>query len=139
MDASKRDIAWLIASVLDRTQPYTAADIERLIRTTIRQEYLNNPMLAPDHIRVAMVEAGFVTRDSAGAAYRVSDDFVGPEEIAERERALLTAAGELGVQGDVVVCPACGTRVGATSLLGHCQRWHDSSGRWPTLVERYCR
>ena len=139
MGDSKRDIAWLVAGQLDRAQAYTAADIDRLIRLTIRDEYLRQPPLAPDHIRVAMVEAGYLTRDPAGAAYRVADGFAGPEEEAERERALLQAAGELGASGGVVACPACGNRLGATSLLGHCQRSHPWSARWPRLVETYCR
>jgi len=139
MDASKRDIAWLVAGQLDRARTYTAAGIDQLIRGTIRDEYLGTPPLAPDHIRVAMVEAGYVTRDPAGAGYRVAEGFVGPEEEAERERALLLAVGELATQNDVVVCPACGNRFGATSLLGHCQRSHNWSVRWPRLVEKYCR
>jgi hypothetical protein len=139
MDDSKQSIAWLIAGLLDRTQSYTAADIDRLIRTTIRGEYLSNPLLAPDHIRVAMVEAGYLIRDPAGVAYRVAEAFVGPEQLAERERALLRFVSELDVPSDVVVCPACGSRMGATSLLGHCQREHRWSARWPILVEKYCR
>jgi hypothetical protein len=139
MDDVKGNIAWLIADLLDRTQSYTAADIDRLIRTTIRGEYLSNPSLAPDHIRVAMVEAGYLIRDPAGVAYRVAEQFVGPEQLAERERALLRFASELDVQSDIVVCPMCGTRMGATSLLGHCQRSHHWSALWPKLVEKYCR
>jgi hypothetical protein len=100
---------------------------------------LCNTSLAPDHIRVAMVEAGYLIRDPAGGAYRVAEAFVGPEQLAERERALLRFASELDVQSDVVVCPACGSRMGATSLLGHCQRSHRWSARWPKLVEKYCR
>jgi hypothetical protein len=66
-----------------------------------------------------MVEAGYLTRDRAGVAYRAAEDFAGPEEEAERERALLRAVGELGASNGVVARPACGHGVGATSLLGH--------------------
>jgi hypothetical protein len=139
MDGVKQSLAWLIAGLLDRTRPYSAADIDRLIRATIRGEYLGNTSLAPDHIRVAMVEASYLTRDPTGAAYWVAKAFVGPEEVAERERTLLRVAGELDLRSGVVVCPACGSRMGATSLLGHCQRSHRWSKRWEILVEKYCR
>jgi hypothetical protein len=139
MDGSKRSIAWLIAGLLDRTQTYRPADIDRLIQTTIRGEYLSNTSLVPDHIRVAMVEAGYLIRDPAGETYQVAEAFVDPEQLAERDQELLRFAGELHMQSDVVSCPACGSRMGATSLLGHCQRSHRWSDRWPKLVEKYCR
>ncbi len=139
MDMPKRDIAWLVAGQLDRSRTYTEVEIDRLVRGTIREEFFVNPSLAPDHIRVAMVEAGYVNRDSAGVAYWVTEGFVGPEEEAERERALLRAASEVDAQCGLVVCPACGLQMGATSLLGHCQRWHNWSDRWLRLIEKYSR
>ena len=139
MNTPKRDIAWVVSGQLGRAQAYSAADIDQLVREVIRDEYLDNPLLAPDHIRVAMVEVGYLTRDVAGGGYRVAEGFLGPEEEAERERNLLLEAGRIGVRGGVINCPVCGVRLGATALVGHCQRMHNWSARWPRLVEKYCR
>jgi hypothetical protein len=139
MDKLKQEIAWLIAGQMDRKQSYTALEIEQLVRTSIRPNFLTEPSRAPDHIRVAMVEAGYITRDDAGATYRVSDCFAGPKELEERERALLRSANEISVQYGVVACPECGHEMQAPTLFGHCQRWHCWSKLWSLRVEKYGR
>ena len=62
---------------------YSSTEIDQRIRTATPQWAHDNPALAPDHIRIAMVELGLLIRSDDGETYRLDESVIMvPENMA---------------------------------------------------------
>lgn len=63
-------------------QGMSASDVDRIIRAKLCPEILGDPTMAPDHIRVALVEYGLLTRTSDSREYSFNrESFLSPENV----------------------------------------------------------
>ena len=139
MPRLKQVLAWLTAGQLDRGREYKESEIDRLVRSALRPEILADPTMSADHLRVAMVEAGYVSRDPLGSSYRVAESYAGPADLEKRERELQLLGSRLAWETRMVRCPICGKELIANQLAGHCQAKH-CAGEWCLkLYEAYGR
>ena len=131
---SKQEIVYFIAGILERGRLYSAKEISELILFSVHPRHLTDPRLAPDHLRLALVEDGFAVRDALASGYWLSDRYFGPSDEAE----LVLKVRELlnGDTDETIRCPACGKTTGIASLLGHVQSEHGSV-HWLRLVPKY--
>jgi len=131
---SKRDLVYFVAGLLDRGRVYEAAEVTGLIRASVHPRHLADPRLAPDHLRLGLVEEGFAGRDALAANYWRSALHFGPTDEAD----LLAKVREL-MQDDsveLIECPACGNVSGVATIVCHVQVEHGSA-RWLRLLARY--
>jgi len=131
---SKPELAYFIAGLMERRRVYSAEEISNLILSSVHPRFFLDPRLAPDHLRLALVENGFAARDATGATYWLSDCYFGPTD----EAGLVAKTRELmgSVSEETVQCPACGKTSGTTSLLSHVRSEHGSI-RWLRLMQEY--
>ena len=63
-------------------QGMSASNVDRIIRAKLRPEILDDPTMAPDHIRVALVEYGLLTRTSDTREYSFNrESFLSPDNV----------------------------------------------------------
>jgi hypothetical protein len=131
--SKKQALAYLVAVMLDRGRTYTATEIDRAVRDAIHPRWLTDPRFAPDHIRLAMIENGFMERDGGGDVYRLAASFEAAGDmvnIAARARELANASSAR------VSCPGCGYVCVPVSLPGHVEGCHGLQ-KWLALVDKY--
>ena len=132
----KREIAMVIASILEPGRRYTAAEIERLISQNVKAVVLAQRGLAPDHIRRAMIENGYVERDATTNETWVAPSFQGIHDIhgpriATFQQQLRDSPDSHGI------CPECGRELKIAALLNHYQKKHAHGEAWEPIVEAY--
>jgi hypothetical protein len=76
--SSKYFLAYYLADQLDAARKYRLEEIEQFIASQVDPTTYDDPTMALDHIRMAMVDNQFLIRDSDGRHYWVSDVFVKP-------------------------------------------------------------
>ena len=131
---SKQELVYFVAGLLDRGRTYTAAEVVAVIRGSVNPRLLADPRLAPDHLRLALVEDGLVERDPLAATYWRSNKYFGPSDEADlvgKVREMMEAQSV-----DSVQCPACGNWSGVATILCHVQVEHGSV-RWLGLLPKY--
>ena len=132
----KRDIAYVVASLLERERLYSHKDVEQLIRENVRPVVLEIPGLAADHIRLSMIECGFVDRDARTNQIWVSPDFTRDHD----HNALVSKQLELQAVNYPNLefeCPACKLRLRAGPLFTHYKKKHAGRERWEEIVDAY--
>ncbi len=132
----KRDIAYVITSLLEPEQRYSKSAVEQLISDNVRPAILAIPGLAPDHIRLSMLECGFACRDEQTNELWVSPAF--SQDHDHHARVL----HELKVQADQqpneeFACPTCQMHLRAGPLFWHYRKKHAGPERWEEIVEAY--
>lgn len=134
----KAEVAWLMTILLERGKSYAPAELDRLIRDSIRSDLLVDPKFAPDHIRLAMLQHQFLERDATGMAYRVHPEVMLPNENEQLFRKLHEDSLKINPQ-DMLRCPFCGESHRASGVVNHFARRHRLAGQWELLMERYAR
>ena len=129
----KRELAYLVTVLLVRGRAYKTAEIDQVIRDAIHARWLTDPRLAPDHIRLAMIEGGLVERDAGGDGYRLAAGFVAADDMI----AIATRARELSYAASTwVSCPACKHVCVPISLPSHVEACHGTR-RWLELADKF--
>ena len=132
----KRDIAMAIVLFLDRDKKYSAQSIERIIVDNVRPVILAQQGFAPDHIRRAMIENGYVERDPATNETWIAPDFVGLEDTHQlritRLRNQLHTDPESSGR-----CPECSIELKVATLLNHYLKKHAATERWEQILDQY--
>ena len=132
----KRDIAYVIASLLDRDRKYSHSEIEQLVRDNVRPIILEIPGLAADHIRLSMIECGFVHRDAKTYLTWVSPDFTRDHDHHARISKQLELQSE-NYPNQEFDCPVCNLRLRARPLFTHYVKKHAGKERWEEIVDAY--
>ena len=132
----KRDIAYVIASLLDRDRKYSHSEIEQLVRDNVRPIILEIPGLAADHIRLSMIECGFVHRDAKTNLTWVSPDFTRDHDHHARISKQLELQSE-NYPNQEFDCPECNLRLRARPLFTHYVKKHAGKERWEEIVDAY--
>lgn len=132
----KRDIAYVIASLLDRDRKYSHSEIEQLVRDNVRPIILEIPGLAADHIRLSMIECGFVHRDAKTNQTWVSPDFTRDHDHHARISKQLELQSE-NYPNQEFDCPECNLRLRARPLFTHYVKKHAGKERWEEIVDAY--
>ena len=70
----KERIVRIVGHLFAERGDLTAADVERIIRSHVRSELLQDPTMTADHLRVALVELGLLTRSNDGVTYHFNPD-----------------------------------------------------------------
>ena len=125
-------IAWIFASLLDRTKQYTASEIETGLRQILNRQVFDDPVCSPDHIRVAMIENGFLERDEQGKSYRVPENFF--DAFGDFGR-LLSQAIDSGQER--IGCPICEKAVTRGGLQVHILNNHVDVSQVNEIVAKY--
>ena len=132
----KRDIAMVIASFLNRHEKYSAESIENIIVDNVRPSVLSQRGYAPDHIRRAMIENGYIERDPQTNESWVASGFRGFDDT-HRDR-INKLTDKLNSQPDKVgQCPECKIELKMAALLNHYLKKHAAAERWEQIVELY--
>ena len=131
----KRDIALVVVTLLlDRHEKYSAESIEEIIKENVRPSVLVRRGYAPDHIRRAMIENGYVERDPITNETSVAPNFVGFEDTHRQRIADLT--GKMNSQPHAKGrCPECNIELKTAALLNHYLKKHAAAERWEQIVE----
>jgi hypothetical protein len=132
----KRDIALVLTSFLERGRKYSAQEIEQFIRNNVKPIVLERTGFAPDHIRRAMIENGYVERDGVTNETWVADTFQGPFEIHTPRLALLKDL-ECSPPETKLACPECGKVMRANTLYAHYKKRHAIPEWWEEVFDRY--
>jgi hypothetical protein len=132
----KREVAMMITSFLDQTKRYSAKEIERFISENVRPVILEIPGMAPDHIRRAMIENGYVERDEISNETWVASSFVGYKDRNCRRLKELEAK-QATEPDSLAPCPECGRSMTINKLLKHYRRQHSQTEEWERLLEEY--
>ena len=132
----KYDIAYILATFLDRDERYTSRSIEKYVRENVKWEILEDPCYTPDHLRVAMVDNGFLIRDAATDEYWVAEDFEGAHDvfanrIAEYQQIMSDDPDSR------FRCSFCGKALKGKALLNHFLKKHEKKEYWETTIESY--
>ena len=135
---NKAAVAWLVTVLLERDKAYSPGEIDLLIRDSIRPGVLLDPQYAPDHIRLAMVENGFVVRDAAGTTYRIHPRLQLPNENESMYRRLNEESLNANPM-DMIRCPMCAESFIASAVVLHFLRQHRLAGKWESLLDSYGR
>jgi hypothetical protein len=132
----KREIAMVIASILEPGRRYSATEIERMVSQNVKGAVLAQRGLAPDHIRRAMIENGYVERDAATNETWVASTFEGIQDVhGPRLARLMSQLAEAPESRGV--CPECGSELRIAALLNHYQKKHANGEPWEYIVEQY--
>jgi hypothetical protein len=132
----KRDIAMVIASLLQPGRRYSATEIERMVSQNVKATLLTEPGLAADHIRRAMIENGYVERDATTNETWVAPTFEGVQDVHGPRLAKLMS--QLAESPDSHgFCPECGRELRIAALLNHYQKKHAHGEPWESVVEQY--
>jgi hypothetical protein len=129
----KIEIAWVLASLLDRNHRYTAEEIDTCVRQVVKPHVLDDPACQPSHIRLAMIENGFLERDPEGKSYSVRATFA-------------DAYGELGRQLSLrspdsaqrkMACPECGRLLACSGMHEHYLKHHVNLQQVNEILTKY--
>jgi hypothetical protein len=125
-------IAWIFASLLDRGKQFTANDIETGLRQVVKSQVLEDPVCSPDHIRVAMVENGFLNRDEQGRSYRVAENFI--DYFGDFSRLL---SQSVGLSNEMIVCAICTRPVEGRGMQEHILKLHINLPEVNEIIAKY--
>ena len=132
----KREIAFILATFLERDQHYSSLEIEAYIQENVKSKILEEPSFALDHLRVAMIDNGFLNRNPTTNEYWVADDFEGAHDSnvshLARYKQLMTESPNI-----VFRCEFCGRDVNGKSMLNHFLKRHALVKHWERLIDRY--
>jgi len=147
----KADLVRLLVAFLDRDKSFTKDEIERYVRGNVKTEVLEEPGFSVDHLRVAMIDTGFMVRERDGTGYRVAESYLPPEEVDKRviqkmadmlarmsERNAREAAATddgLSRQFSEIRCEVCGATMHYSRYMKHCLKRHPTSPKWDELLD----
>jgi hypothetical protein len=134
--SSKYLLAYYLADQLDAARKYSREEIEEFIACQVDPTTYDDPTMALDHIRMAMVDNKFVIRDSHGRRYWVSDFFVKPSDPVEKNFEKLTRRQSSVAGKKFYICGHCGQQFKGIRLARHFVRHHTYS-RQMEKIEKY--
>ena len=108
----KGRIAYVLTAFLEKGRAYSEREINAFIRNNTKASTRSNPHLDVDHLRMAMLENGFLEREPDGSEYRVSASYAYPwdwQEDAARD----------------YCCPFCGFVCHGAQVPIHLQKYHN--------------
>jgi hypothetical protein len=88
--STKYFLAYYLADQLDAARKYSKEEIEQFIASQVDPTTYDDPTMALDHIRMAMVDNQFLIRNSDGGQYWVSELFVKPVDLVKNNFEKLT-------------------------------------------------
>lgn len=116
----KGQIAYVLTTFLERNRTYSEGEIDAFIRNNTKAITRSDPHLDVDHLRLAMLESGFLKREPDCSEYRVAEDFSSPWDW-NREPAR------------EYHCPFCGYVCRGTQVPIHLSKYHDMD----EIIERW--
>lgn len=134
--SSKYLLAYYLADQLDAARKYSKEEIERIIAGQVDSTTYDDPTMALDHIRMAMVDNQFLIRDSDGRRYWLSEFFVKPTDPVEKNFEKLTRHQSSAAGKKFYLCGQCGQQFKGIRLARHFVRHHTYS-RQMEKIERY--
>lgn len=134
--SNKYLLAYYLADQLDPERKYRKEEIEQFIASRVDPTTYDDPTMALDHIRMAMVDNQFLIRDSDGSHYWVSELFVKPLDLVKINFEKLTRRQRSGVRDNLSVCELCRQRFKGIGLTRHFVRHHTYSGKMEK-IKRY--
>ena len=134
--SSKYLLAYYLADQLDSAREYSKEEIEQFIASRVDPTTYDDPTMALDHIRMAMVDNCFLIRDSDGRHYRVSEWFVKPLDLVRNNFEKLTRRQRSGGGEYFSVCEHCGEQFKGIGLARHFVRHHTYSKQMEK-IKRY--
>jgi len=114
--SKKGKIVYLLTAFLDRDRDYTGREINAFIKNNTPASLRSNSGFDVDHLRISMMENGFITRDADGSRYRVALDYSSPWEWLERA---------VPDPAQKYECPLCGGLFRGTQVLNHMHKVHN--------------
>ena len=134
--STKYLLAYYLADQLDAAKKYSKEEIDQLITSQVDPTTYDDPTMALDHIRMAMVDNQFLIRDSDGSRYWVSELFVEPVDPVKKKFEKLIRR-QPSVSGEnLYICKHCGQQFKGIGLARHFVRHHTHS-RQMEKIERY--
>ncbi len=76
VQTTKYYLANYLADQLDAGRKYTKEEIEAFIAASVESSTFDEPTMTLDHLRMAMLDNRFLTRDPAGRQYWVAETFI---------------------------------------------------------------
>jgi len=116
----KVQIACVLTSFLDPGEVYDEGQINAFIENNTKAQTRSNPRLDVDHIRLAMLEHGFLERNPRGTEYRVAADYSSPWDYSRDETKEYR-------------CPFCGFECHGVQFPIHLNKFHEVE----EIIERW--
>jgi hypothetical protein len=134
--SSKYLLAYYLADQLDAARKYSKQEIEQFIARHVDPTTYDDPTMALDHIRMAMVDNQFLIRDNNGRHYWVSEFFVKPlDPVKKNFERLIRRHSSVGGE-KLYICGHCGQEFKGIGLVRHFVRHHTYS-RQMEKIKRY--
>jgi hypothetical protein len=124
---SKYVLAYYLTDQLETARKYSKEEIEEFIAGQVDPTTYDDPTMALDHIRMAMVDNQFLTRDNDGRRYWVSEFFVKPSDPIEKNFEKLTRYQPSVARKNFYTCGYCGQQFKGIRLARHFVRHHTFS------------
>jgi hypothetical protein len=78
----KERVVRIASQFFTTSEEFAPSEVERILRTRLREEVFGEPTMAADHLRVALVELQLLSRSDDGSTYRFNREvFMSPENI----------------------------------------------------------
>ena len=113
-----------LANRLARDRAYTKEELERFILDTVDEATFEDPAMTVDHLRMEMIDRGFVVRNLDGTNYKLADRFVDPNESDEINLTRLEANALSAQQSGWYGCPFCRQEFKPNTFVRHYVRVH---------------
>jgi hypothetical protein len=78
----KERVVRIASQFFTTAQEFTSSEVEKILRSRLREEVFGEPTMAADHLRVALVEFQLLTRSADGLTYHFNREvFMSAENI----------------------------------------------------------
>ncbi len=114
--STKKRIAYLLTAFLEPDRGYSEDEINAFIKSNTKATLRSDSRLDIDHLRVGMLENGFLEREPDGSEYRVAADYSHPWNWMQD--AMQDPTREYRF-------PICGVMHRGTHVLNHMHKYHN--------------
>ena len=117
---------------------YTKSDFNIIINSYIKEEILQNPTFAIDHIRRAFVDMKIMIKNPNNDVYTFVKDYT---TLLKKHQEIIV---ELNQQIDnnpdkMLQCDYCDKTVKPAAMLNHYYKKHSLEDYYNSCVEKYCK
>ncbi|MDO6694665.1 hypothetical protein Q4574_15315 [Aliiglaciecola sp. 3_MG-2023] len=135
LKSKKNRISEFILSLLDRTS-YTRHELDKIIVGSISRRYLSEPMYAVDHLRRALVDYGYMSKDPVTDIYTITETTeklqVQHHRIESGLQKAIDDAPEVKVQ-----CEFCDNKAKPSAMLNHYYKKHSLKDYLDTIKQEF--
>lgn len=132
----KAEIAYLLVSFLDASRKYVSNEIDSFIANNVKPAIRQKLGYSIDHLRRAMIDNQYLSRQPDGSAYWVSTTFMGPDDQENANKQNLSKLLN-NSQGEKMTCPYCKQDFSKNVILAHYQKKHSMTEYWHKRFEEY--